>query len=161
MNNKPLSLKHLTEAMDWEADFASTFYWVSGNDFITIDHEVQSWVKDALDSKDAPEWMQKKIQQAKVIEESYLKDYFPLPGKFDVNEYDMMKRFLNRVYDLDSARRLDDVIRSRGSLRRFKDLATELGLIDQWHGFKNELYKEVAIGWCEKYHLSYINDTIR
>ncbi len=159
MNNKPLSLKHLIEAMNWEADFASTFFWVAENDFITIDNEVQSWVEDKLDSKDAPEWMQKQIQHAKVINESYLIDYFPLPDKFDMNEHSMMKRFLNRVNDVDSARQLDDVIGGRGNFRKFKALAEDLGLIDQWVGFRTVWYKDIAIGWCEKHHLSYEDDT--
>lgn len=161
MNSKPLSLKHLIEAMDWEADFASTFYWVSGHDFITIDNEVQRWLEDKLDSDDAPEWMQKQIHHAKAIEEGYLKDYFPLPDMFEINDYSMMKRFLNRVNDIDSARQLDDAIGGRGNFRKFKALAKDLGLMDQWVGFRNAWYKDIAIGWCEKHHLSYSDDTVR
>lgn len=161
MNNKDISLKNLIEAMDWEADFASTYYWVAGNDFVTMDNEVQRWVEDDLDINDAPEWMHKKIQEVKLIKEGYLIDYIPLPDKLHVNEYDMMKRFLNRVHDIECARQLDDVIGIRGTYRKFKALAKDLGLTDQWLGFRNAWYKDIAIEWCEEHHLSYVDDTVR
>ena len=154
MKNGPVNLRKLIEAMDNEGDFASTFYWIVGNEFITIDREAHRWVKDALDIKDAPDWMKNQLHHAKAIEENYSSDYYAIPNRFDIDENAMMKRFLNRVYDIDSAHRLE-AVSGKGNIRKYKALLVELNLIDHWYGFKNTWYKEIAIGWCDKYKLPY------
>ncbi len=34
--------------------------------------------------------------------------------------------------------------------RRFKDMAHELGVVDQWHQFRDAQLRTVALEWCQE-----------
>ena len=80
------------------------------------------------------------------IDEEELEDekYIRLPDQFEINEYHMMESF---AYDRDE--RLVNVIKGSGAFRRFKDMAEEIGLIDDWYEFRDNCYRERAEEWCE------------
>lgn len=159
MKDQVVSLKKLLDHMHSESDFSRTFYRKSSNEFITISDDIKRWVDDGLDVKDAPEWMQANIQQAIDIDKSYSEDYRAVPDQGDINPYDMMRRFSQRVNNYDEAMALLEAIDSRGAFRKFKALVTEFGLRDSWQGFKDIAYKEVAVEWCKRYGLPYKDDT--
>lgn len=150
-----VEMSELIEALETATDSVSGYYCISRNEFIMIDHEARRWVEDQLDINDAPEWMKAQIEHAKAIEEGYKKDYYPLPDKFDIDEYAMMNRFAHRINNVDSSREVMQAIKGRGAYRMFRKAITDHGLLDQWYGFRKQCYKELAIDWCQRYGLDY------
>ena len=53
------------------------------------------------------------------IEDSFIEEYIPLPGQYEINEYRIMEEF---IYDLPEGRNQDTLeraIQGRGAFRRF------------------------------------------
>lgn len=86
------------------------------------------------------------------IDEEELEDekYIRLPDQFEINEYHMMESF---AYDRDE--RLVNAIKGSGAFRRFKDMAEEIGLIDDWYEFRDNCYRERAEEWCESHGIEW------
>ncbi len=62
----------------------------------------------------------------------------------------MMESF---AYDRDE--RLVNAIKGSGAFRRFKDMAEEIGLIDDWYEFRDNCYRERAKEWCESHGIEW------
>lgn len=65
-----------------------------------------------VDGEDNPELIAE-------IEDSFIEEYIPLPGQYEINEYRIMEEF---IYDLPEGRNqdtLERVIQGRGAFRRF------------------------------------------
>ncbi|XXM73239.1 UPF0158 family protein [Lysinibacillus sphaericus] len=60
-----------------------------------------------------------------------------------------MESFCYHLGDEKVKQQLSNAIIDRGAFRRFKDLATALGVIEDWYSFKRECYKDIVIEWCE------------
>lgn len=81
--------------------------------------------------------------------------FVPLPDPFDVHEWEMMENFARQLRDLDTSETLLGAIRGRGAFRRFKDHVQRLGLAEQWHTFRDQRYREIAVDWCQENDIAY------
>jgi hypothetical protein len=88
-------------------------------------------------------------------------DYLKLPGKFDIDEYEMMERFCLSVSDEKMSNILLGKIRGSGAFRRFKDTIYHYGIEKDWFRFRDEAYKEIAISWLESKSFAYTDDMNR
>lgn len=88
------------------------------------------------------------------LSEGFVEDFIPLPGKYEINEYRMMKRF---IYELPVGRNqdvLEQAIRGKGAFRRFKDRLFDLGMEQNWYKYRDACYEKIAREWCEKYEIT-------
>lgn len=76
--------------------------------------------------------------------------YIAFPDRMEINEYHMMEAF---AYNRDE--RLVVAIKGRGAFRRFKDMAENIGLIDDWYEFRDNCYKSRAEDWCRTHNLEW------
>lgn len=83
-----------------------------------------------------------------------------LPTKYDINEYSMMKKFIETINDNILYNQLLIAIHGTGAFRRFKDTCINFNIIDNWYKFRNKKYKEIATEWCEKNLIGYEDDVI-
>jgi hypothetical protein len=87
-------------------------------------------------------------------------DFIALPDRFEIGEYDIMKRFcLSRDGELRD--RLLGAIADKGAFRRFKNLADKHGIIEDWYRFRNEAFAKVAAHFLDTNGISYVDDAIR
>uniref|UniRef100_UPI000E4679D7 UPF0158 family protein n=1 Tax=Coprococcus sp. AF21-14LB TaxID=2292231 RepID=UPI000E4679D7 len=87
------------------------------------------------------------------IEDSFIEEYIPLPGQYEINEYRIMEEF---IYDLPEGRNQDTLeraIQGRGDFRRFKDRLFDLNLEQKWYDYRDRAYERIAKEWCEKYNI--------
>ncbi|MBR4610608.1 MAG: hypothetical protein IKO38_09190 [Erysipelotrichaceae bacterium] len=89
-------------------------------------------------------------------EEEYNDDLIGLPDHYDINEYSMMEEFVEGIEDPKDYNCMAIAIQGRGAFRRFKDMAINLGLIEDWYKFRDEKYKEIAREWCENHNINYV-----
>ncbi|WP_408008488.1 UPF0158 family protein [Pseudalkalibacillus sp. A8] len=47
-------------------------------------------------------------------------------------------------------------IRGKGAFRRFKDRIVELDIEEQWYSYRDERFKQIAIGWCRDNNINFI-----
>ena len=91
------------------------------------------------------------------IEENF-EEFIALPGKYEIDEYNMMEEFVDNLPDGDKKDKLYDAIRGRGAFRRFKDEVYKLGLEQKWYKYRDEAYEMVAIEWCNKNQIEIIKE---
>ena len=82
------------------------------------------------------------------------KDYLALPGKFEIDDYAIMKAFSSNRENSDERHQLLSAIRGAGAFRYFKDTIHRLGVADEWYAFKDKAYEEIARDWCEEHQIT-------
>ena len=61
-----------------------------------------------------------------------------------------MREFALGVRDRRVGQKLMDATDRPHPFRRFKDLAYEMGVTDDWHRFRDEQLRAVAAEWCKE-----------
>lgn len=83
-----------------------------------------------------------------------------LPGQYQINEYKIIKDFIETIKDNQMKNQLLIVIQGTGAFRRFKDSCINYGIINDWYKFKNNAYYELAKEWCLWNNIDYEDDVI-
>ena len=78
-----------------------------------------------------------------------------LPTQYEINEYQIMVDFIEKIDNLEVKNNLQRLIQGKGAFRRFKDYCLEMNIIQDWYDFKEQKYREIAINWCEQNELKY------
>ncbi len=90
-------------------------------------------------------------KKALALDDEYLK----LPGKFDIDEYEIMERFCLSIPDGKVSDVLLGKIKGSGAFRRFKDTIYQYGIEKDWFKYRDDAYKEIAIVWLESHGFAY------
>lgn len=81
--------------------------------------------------------------------------YEELPGKRDVNDWEIMEEFCESVESPKRRERLLRAISGRGAFRYFKDLAQEFGILKEWYAFREDALRAIAREWCEQNEIEF------
>ena len=81
--------------------------------------------------------------------------FIPLPTQHEINDYGMMRDFIDSLPDGEKKYTLAMSINGRGAFRRFKDTVRHYGLEEQWYAFRDKAYARVARRWCEDNDVEY------
>jgi hypothetical protein len=131
----PLSLDDILGFED-EDDFAAA-----------EDPDEPDWLEDQ------PEWVKEEQRTRREILNSA--DYLPLPDKFDIHDWQIMKDFCNSVKDARLREQLLGLIRGREAFGRFNASIKSLGIEQAWHQFHNRALGQIAIEWLELYEIPF------
>jgi len=82
-------------------------------------------------------------------------DYIALPTKFDIHEYEIMKRFCLSIEDDMLRDDLLDAIQGSGAFRRFKNMIYRRGIQDAWYSYRRAALEEIAIEWLTEHGIAY------
>lgn len=111
------------------------------------------------DFSEYPDWQQTSIKQAMdVLVNCFSDKYIMLPTIYDINEYDIIEEFCGTVQNCQISDSLYSTIRGSGAFRRFKDAICRYGIEDSWYKFRRDAFIEVAIKWCERNKILYLDD---
>lgn len=144
---KSTKLEEVVDALAMTGDFR--FYFLdrrTGEIEMIGEEEWRAAENDDLITQ-YPEWQRELILKAKEIQSS--DQFAELPGKFEINSYEIMERFCHDFPDPRVSHRLSVAIRGTGAFRRFKDAIFDLGIEDEWNRFENQALEEIAIEWLE------------
>ncbi|MBS3821461.1 MAG: hypothetical protein KGY81_06840 [Phycisphaerae bacterium] len=112
--------------------------------------EQTSWALSHDDDESLPDWQRPLVEITRLIEaDEEGERFWSLPNRFDVDEWQMMAEFAAAAKDDAVRDELSCACRGSGAFRRFKDAVHRLGLAHEWHTWRNEGYRQVAIDWCE------------
>lgn len=81
--------------------------------------------------------------------------YKKLPGRWEINEYRVMRNFIATVEDDEQRNTLLMAIRGSGAFRRFKETTHRFGLQGAWYDFKKQHLTWMAQEWCIENGLAY------
>ena len=88
----------------------------------------------------------------------YTDDIISLPGQYEINEYKIIKDFIETIKDEQTKNQLLIVIQGNGAFRRFKDSCVNYGIINDWYKFRHTAYYELAKEWCTWNNIEFIDD---
>lgn len=120
----------------------------TGEVFVLWDDEIRA-VEDGEDLDDWPEWQEGDIERTQAVQADEAGRFAPLPDRFEIDEWDMMRDFAVSLDNEEQSQALLNAIQGRGAFRYFKDRIHELSLADAWYEFREEQYRQVALDWCQ------------
>jgi PAS domain-containing protein len=151
-----ISLRQLAQELASVSDERFVYLNRRTGEFVGLSEEELRAAESGEDPDDYPEWQRELIQQAKEVLET--DDYVDLPSRFDIHEWDMMRRFCVSVEDPDTSEDLLDAIHGSGAFRRFKNMIIRRDLEDAWYRFRDRALAEIAVKWLEENGLAYTRD---
>lgn len=81
-------------------------------------------------------------------------DWVELPSKFDIHDWDMMRRFSDSQAGEVRAELLG-AIHGGGAFRMFRSAIHNLGIQDEWYGYKVSEYERLAIECLEEHGIPF------
>jgi len=148
---QPAKLADIVDGMDMQNEFCSAYLdRATGRiEIVTEDDRALLDISpDELEDSD-----QERFELIQAIENDTAGRFVPLPDRFEIHEWEMMKRFAIRLEDAEASDALLNAIHGRGAFRYFKDKIREFGVVDQWFAYRDEQYRAVARGWCEQHEI--------
>jgi len=138
----PVSLKAVVDELDAVSDDMTAYINRETGELYTLTNEDIDYGEGDDDEEDAPEWQKESIAKAKEILDNDA--WLTLPGKFEINEWEIMQDFAQSQPDQNVAERLFRAIHGKGAFRYFKDVLSDEGIRDEWFAFRQRALEEIA-----------------
>jgi hypothetical protein len=149
----PVSLDAVADELDGLMENMTAFVDKKTGEIASVSEDDAALIDQALDEDDLPDWQVEMLPKLREILEG--EDWVPLPTKFAVHEWDIMRRFVESVDDDALADRLRDAIHGRGAFRMFRATVEDAGLRAQWFDFKREALRDIAKDALEELEIPY------
>jgi hypothetical protein len=142
----PVSVHQVAEELSTMLDQVPVYLNRRTGEFFAWNEDWSTPDEEEMDLSRYPEWQQAAIVLYREVCDS--DDWVPLPSPFDLDEWDMMRRFCQDVESGRKREALLDSIQGRGAFRRFKDTAARLGLTEQCTRIVTRPYESLpSSGW--------------
>jgi hypothetical protein len=140
----PVSLKQVAEELEALPDgWTAYIHRETGEIYSFSDEEAaQAEGEDEEDEDERADWEKESIAQAREVLDS--EAWIALPGKFEINEWEIMRDFAQSQTNREAAENLLRVIQGKGVFRYFKDKINQFGLGDEWFEFKERALERIA-----------------
>ena len=83
-------------------------------------------------------------------------NYIKLPGEEEISELNMMINFCNSFNDFS----IDEIVNKNTDdikkVQKIKKLIEEKNMLNDWYDFREQTEKQIAIDWCNKNNIEYI-----
>ena len=101
------------------------------------------------------EWERELIESLYDLE-NHPYNYIKLPGEDEISELNMMINFCNSFNDFS----IDDILNKNvddiKKIQKIKKLIEEKNMLNDWYDFREQTEKQIAIDWCNKNNIEYI-----
>lgn len=149
-------LEKIVEAMEYPEDWECYLDRNSG-EIITVTENEAPYIEGGEEGEDAdisdlPEWQRESIADVRRALQSA--DLVPLPDRFDIHEWSIMRRFADSQSESDR-RELLDAIHGRGAFRAFRSALDRLGLRDEWYSYRDEVLEQIASDWLNEHGIRF------
>lgn len=111
-------------------------------EIVSVSHDDLSIVEEGVGEDELPDWQAEMLPQLREIAAGG--DWAALPDRFDIHEWEIMRRFVATVDDADLAERLERAIHGKGAFRMFRATIDDAGCRDEWYDFKRQSLKKIA-----------------
>jgi len=155
MANKA-KIKDIIEEMEMQIDGYRSFINTRTGEVISVSEDDLRDAEDEKPINNLHDWQIVNLEIANEIVENF-EDYKELPTKYEINEYEIIEDFCLTIHDEKIQRMLLISIGGKGAFRRFKDMIKELEVEMDWYKYRDNRYKELAIGWCQNNKVEYID----
>ena len=147
-----VSLSDVIEALMAQTDTSCAFVNRQTGEILTCNDE-QISAAEAEADETAPQWLQPELPK---IREALAGDpWLPLPTKFDIHEWDMMRQFADEQRNEKVGRVLHAAIHGAGAFRCFRETLSHLGMEEQWYRFRDRQFEGIAKDWLTENGLEF------
>ena len=152
-----VKLEAVIEAMDLPVEWES-FLDPETGEIVTMTDEDRSILDEDEEDEDLemPAWQRESIEKLRSVLDSGRA--LALPGKFEINEWNLMRRFAVSIEDLDESTELLRAIHGTGAFRLFKMTIARLGHREIWFEYRDEALREMAREWLEANGIEYVEE---
>lgn len=143
----PVNLQDIVAEMDALSDEHTAYINRKTGELITITDEEVHFVEDEASEDDLPGWQAEALPKVREVLGS--PDFIPLPDRFEIDEWTMMRHFAESQPNPEHREDLLSAIRGRGAFRMFKSLLPRLNLREEWFRFRAEALEQIASDFLE------------
>ena len=129
-----------------------------GRSIITLSEEDRSRLDEEADPNDLQEWERESLVRARRALQS--PGMLQLPDKFEVHEWDIMRRF-SHAQDAPASAELLHAVHGSGAFRMFRSTIDRLDLRSAWFQFRADAFRRIAVDWLEHHGIEYVDDRSR
>jgi hypothetical protein len=151
-----VSLREVVDALDLPSCEWTAYLNTTTGQIITISDEDRRLVEEDVDPEELPEWQLNALPEIRkslqALEEGRL---LALPDKFEIHEWDIMRRFADCRDDPKQQEELTASIHGSGAFRRFHDCVRSLGVQEEWFRFRDETMQQIAKDWLSARGIPY------
>jgi hypothetical protein len=143
----PVNLQDVVAEMDALSDEHKAYINRKTGELITISDEEARLAEDSESEDDLPDWQAEMMPKVREVLDS--PDFIPLPDRFEIDEWTIMRHFAESQSNPEHREDLLSAIRGRGAFRLFKSLLPRLNLREEWFRFRAEALEQIAIDFLE------------
>lgn len=147
-----VSLSAVLDAMEMASDSLRSYVDPESGSVVTISEEEESLLdRDEL-PPDLPEWQQDALSELRKLD---LDRLLPLPDRFEIHEWEIMRRFAEARSPEEHREGLLDAIHGSGAFRSFRRELERLGLREAWYEYRHAELERIAKDWLESHGLEW------
>lgn len=151
-----VNIDKILEALEHPEDWECFLDRNTGQVIAVTDNEA-AYVEGGEEGEDAdiadlPDWQRESIIEVRRALKSA--DLVPLPSKFDVHEWGIMRRFSDSRPEPDRTE-LMDAIHGGGAFRAFRRTLDVLDLRDEWFRYRDDALKDIARDWLNEHGIAF------
>jgi Uncharacterised protein family (UPF0158) len=148
-----VSLDKLIDALEEQSDSLFPYLDRETGEVLLISEESRSLGEAEPEEIELlPDWQKEEAEVAVLIETT--DRYLALPGRFEVNEWNIMSEFCHEVKRDSMRATLLAAIQGSHPFRRFKDQIANHNLWEEWNRFRRQAFGEILREWCEENGIS-------
>jgi Uncharacterised protein family (UPF0158) len=137
-----VSLDELIDALEAQSDSLFPYLDRETGEVLLISEESLSLSEGEPDEIELlPDWQKEEAKLAVLIETT--DRYLALPGRFEVNEWNIMNEFCHQAKRDNIRSALLGAIRVAHPFRRFKEQLTNHNLWEEWNRFRRQAFGEI------------------
>jgi hypothetical protein len=149
-------LRDVVGEMEGFDDNFRSFLNRATGELATVGVEDLSAVEDGYDLETYPQWQREAIQKAEEIMVS--DDWLELPSKFEIHEWEIMRRFCYSLDDERLSSELLDAIHGSGAFRAFENTIYYRGIEERWYSYRQDALEQIARDWLERNEIPFVED---
>jgi len=151
-----VSLREIIDAMEMQSEESRAYLDPATGEIIHISDEDQRLAEEDVDPADLPAWQRDDLPRIRSALEALDNNrLLPLPDKFEIHEWDIMRRFANERDDEDERQELLAAIHGSGAFRMFKSCLRRLEIEQQWYSFRDARLEQHAKDWLKSHGIAY------
>jgi hypothetical protein len=147
-----VSLQDIVAAMELSNEEWVSYLDPETGEVVTVTDEDRRLVEEG-DVEGLPDWQQETVAKAREVLES--ERFLQLPTPFDIHEWAIMERFAYSRSTPTERDELVSAIHGSGAFRKFRRSIDQLGIEEDWYGFRQAAFEEIAKAWLEAHHIPY------
>lgn len=144
-----VSLRQVAEELESLFEGFTAYLHRRTGELVTIADDEMRAAEEDEDDDWTPDWEKEIREKARQILSDG--DFLRLPDKFEIHEYQIMRRFCDSLADAELSEELHSLLHgAAGAFRRFKDAVYRYGMTDDWYRYRAGVIEEIARDWLEE-----------